>query len=66
MGKIIFELMDYKESPNSEPKLNIEVRFEPLRQTGKAKELAEYLLDSIDAWKEESGGVCKVKDVKKY
>lgn len=56
MNKIIFELYDVKETPNSKPKLGIEVRYEPLRQNGRAKELADRFLQAIDDYNLEMGG----------
>lgn len=66
MSKIIFELTDYKESPNSPSKLNIEIRYEPLKQNGRANELAEFILDAIDDFNTKHGGNPNIKDVKKY
>jgi len=66
MGKVIFELEDVRETPRSEPKLNIEVSFEPLKQDGRAKELANRIIDTIEKYTKEQGGFHKIKNVKKY
>lgn len=66
MSKVIFELTDVRMTPNSEPKLNVEVKFEPLRQNGRAKELAERIIDTIEKYTEEQGGFHKIKNVRKY
>ena len=59
MGKITFELMDYKETPNGKEKLSIEMKFEPLKQNGKAKELSDKILDLIDDFRKQ-GEVSKL------
>jgi hypothetical protein len=64
MGKVIFELIDYKESPNGKEKLNIEMRFEPLKQNGKAKELADKIIEVIDEFRKQ-GTMDKV-DCQRY
>lgn len=51
MGKIIFEFMDYKETPNGQARLSIEMRIEPANQHGKAKKLADKVMDVIDEFK---------------
>lgn len=59
MGKVIFELLDYKETPNGDEKLSIDIRFEPLKQSGKAKELADRIIDVIDEFRK-TGAVNKL------
>ena len=64
MGKIIFELMDYKETPNGKEKLSIEIKFEPLKQNGKAKELADRIIETIDEFRK--GGSVDKLDCHRY
>lgn len=66
MTKIIFELQDIKMTPNSEPKLNVEVRFEPLKQNGRARELADRIIDTIEQYTQEQKGFAKIKTVNKF
>lgn len=66
MNKITFELCDVKETPNSEPKLSIEIKYEPLRQNGRAKELADKIIECIDDYRAEQNGTAKIKDVNRY
>ena len=66
MTKIIFELMDYKETPNGKEKLSIEFRMEPVRQNGKAKELADRILQTIEDFQLSQNGEYVIREVKKY
>jgi hypothetical protein len=64
MAKVIFELMDYKENPNGKEKLSIEIKMEPLKQNGKARELADLIIDVIDEFRK-TGAVYKL-DAHRY
>ena len=66
MGKIIFILEDIRISPNAEPKLNVEMKLEPLKQNGRAKELADRIMDTIQEYTDDQGGFTKVKTAKRY
>lgn len=66
MSKIIFELSDVRISPRSEPKLSIEIKYEPLKQNGRAKELADRIIDCIDDYRAEKNGTAKIKSADKY
>ena len=64
MAKVIFELMDYKETPNGKEKLSIDIKMEPLKQNGKARELADLIIDVIDEFRKT--GVVNKLDANRY
>ena len=64
MAKVIFELMDYKETPNGKEKLSIDIKMEPLKQNGKARELADLIIDVIDEFRKT--GVVNKLDTHRY
>lgn len=68
MAKVIFELTDYKETPNSPQRLNIEIRYEPLKIKGESlsRELSDVILESIDKWRSTSNGVVGKIDAGRY
>ncbi len=66
MNKIIFELIDIKESPNSKSRVSVDIRYEPFRQNGPAKELSEKFLEAIDLYIAEQKGISKITNVNKY
>jgi hypothetical protein len=56
--------MDYKETPNGKEKLSIDIKMEPLKQNGKARELADLIIDVIDEFGKT--GVVNKLDAHKY
>ncbi len=58
MPKVIITLEDLKISPRAKSKLNVEIKFEPLRlmADSKAQELGNVLIDCIDSWRQEQSG----------
>ena len=64
MAKVIFELMDYKETPNGKEKLSIEIKMEHLKQNGKARELADLIINVIDEFRKT--GVVNKLDAHRY
>lgn len=66
MNKIIFEISETKETPRTNPKLNIQINFEPMKQDGKAKELADRIIHTIDEFVAIERGDADIIDIKKY
>lgn len=68
MPKVIFELTDYSETPKGEKKLNIEIKFEPMKRdkNSKAQELADVLIEAIDRFRIKSQASVDNVELKKY
>ena len=66
MKKIIFEICEVKETPRSEPKLSIEIKYEPVKQTGRTKELADRIIQAIDEYLIEQNGTHEITEVSSY
>lgn len=63
-AKVTFIIQDILEFPSAEPKLNIEIKMEPLKpiEGSKAQELGSYLLGCVDFWRnQESGTISNVE-----
>lgn len=67
--KIIFELVEVKETPRGKARLDISFHFEPvgiMREEGHIKDLAERIMDTIYVYlKENNGSIDLIAPIKK-